>query len=765
MKRNLAGLVLLVSLLVASGAWALESVLDTELLPPDEAFKLASPVFRDGTIHLEWDIADGYYMYRDKFKFHSGTAGITLGQPQLPPGKVKEDLFFGKVTVYRRNVTVKVPVDGKPVGGEEFSLVVTSQGCNEPVGVCYPPQTKTVSISYPAPLTPALLTKPGNPLAALSQLGNTLGLGSAQDEFLPPDQAFIFSATAVDSKTIQAHWDIAEGYYLYRDKFKFSLKDAPEGVIIGGINLPQGKVKDDPFFGRIQVFYRDVDVVVPISGAAPGQAIRLLVGYQGCADAGLCYPPQTKTVSLELPAKTTKTASKPESKISAPVADEPETITEQDQLVGQLKGGSLLATIGLFFIAGLALAFTPCVFPMIPILSGVIAGHGDNITTRKAFMLSLAYVLAMALTYTAMGVAAGLAGAGIAAWFQDPWVLSAFAGIFVLLSLSMFGFYELQMPSAIQSKLTAISNTQEGGHLLGAGIMGFLSALIVSPCVTAPLIAALIYIGKTGDAVLGGVSLFSLSIGMGVPLLIIGTGGGKLLPKAGAWMDAIKAFFGVLLLGLAVWLISPVLPGPIILALWALLLIVSAIYMGALEQLPSPVSGWRKLWKGLGLALLVYGALLVIGAASGSKDPLAPLESLGRIVGTGSQTAVVSDHALPFKPIKSIEDLDREVAAASKQGRYVMLDFYADWCVACKEFEKFTFSDPGVQQALKNVILLQADVTANDATDRALMKHFGLFGPPSILFFGPDGRERSARRVVGYMNAEQFKAHLATTLR
>jgi thiol:disulfide interchange protein DsbD len=393
---------------------------------------------------------------------------------------------------------------------------------------------------------------------------------------------------------------------------------------------------------------------------------------------------------------------------------------------------------------------------MIPILSGIIAGQGDSITTRKAFFLSLAYVLAMALTYAVVGVIAGMFGANLQATFQNPWVLTVFAGVFVALALSMFGFYDLQLPSSVQSKLAEISNKQEGGTLFGAAIMGALSALIVGPCVAPPLMGALIFIGQTGDAVLGFFALLGLGLGMGAPLLAIGTSAGKLLPRAGGWMDAVKAVFGVLLLAVAILLVERILPAAVAMLLWGLLLIASGVYMGALTSLTAESGGWAKLWKSIGLALLVYGMLMLVGAAAGGKDTIQPLRGLAPAGGSAAAAA----HA-EFKRIKTVEDLDREVAAAAAAGKPVMLDFYADWCVSCKEMERYTFPEPEVVAAMEKFVLLQADVTANDAEDKALMQgRFGLPGPPAMMFFDASGEELRGYRLVGFVPAEEFAAHL-----
>jgi thiol:disulfide interchange protein DsbD len=437
----------------------------------------------------------------------------------------------------------------------------------------------------------------------------------------------------------------------------------------------------------------------------------------------------------------------------------PLTLSEQDRLAQLLVNGTAWVTIASFLGFGLLLAFTPCVFPMIPILSSIIVGQGHKLTTRRAFALSLVYVLAMAFTYTVAGVLAGLFGGNLQAAFQDPWIIGTFAALFAVLSLSMFGFYELQIPLAVQNRLSKMSNRQAGGTYLGVAIMGLLSALIVGPCVAPPLAGALIYIGNTGDPWLGGMALFALSLGMGAPLLLIGTSAGRFLPRSGAWMNTVKAVFGVTLLAVAVWMLERVLPGEVTMILWALLLIVPAIYLGALEPFKVEATGWTKLWKGVGLVMLIYGGILIIGAASGSRDVFQPLRLLASS-GGGTGAVAANDHALPFRRIKSVTDLDREVAAASDQGRPVMLDFYADWCVSCKEMERFTFSDKDVQLALANATLLQADVTANDEDDKALLTRFDLYGPPSILFYGSDGVERRPYRLVGYLGPQAFRSHV-----
>jgi thiol:disulfide interchange protein DsbD len=579
-------------------------------------------------------------------------------------------------------------------------------------------------------------------------------LGGAEDDILDPDEAFKIS---YDSQPglFKVSWDIAEGHYLYRDKMQITT-DEP-GINSNPLVMPQGDAKDDPIFNKtLYVFHNLADVALPYQYNDSGdKEVTFKVKYQGCSEiSGICYPPQTKkfTVKLSPISEAQAAASQQEAGLSEPVS-------EQDEIANALRSGNTWLTLIIFFGAGLLLAFTPCVFPMIPILSGIIVGQGEEITTRKAFYLSLVYVLAMAFTYTIVGILVGLSGENIQAWFQNPWIIGSFAAIFVALSFSMFGFYELQMPASIQSKLVNISNSQQGGNIVGVAIMGFLSALIVGPCVTAPLVGALIYIAETGDAVLGGMALFSLSMGMGAPLLLIGASAGKFLPKAGAWMDAVKAVFGVLLLGLAIWLLERVAPAAATMALWAALIIVSAIYMGAMDSLAEGSSGWKKLWKGLGVLLLIYGIIILLGLASGNRNVYQPLKGLAGISGTASQV----EH-LNFKQIKGVDGFNAELERANAAGKTVMLDFYADWCVSCKEMEAFTFSDPAVQKALDGVVLLQADVTPNDEKDTELYKHFGIIGPPSIMFFGTDGKENRNYRVVGFMPADKFSEHVKRAL-
>ncbi|MBK9161589.1 MAG: protein-disulfide reductase DsbD [Nitrosomonadales bacterium] len=583
--------------------------------------------------------------------------------------------------------------------------------------------------------------------------------GAKQPSFLPPDQAFALEVLVRDAHTLQANYKITPGYYLYRDKIDFMIDG--NAAKVSRIDLPRGEMKQDPNFGDTEVFHRSFQAGITLERTSDAaSSITLTAVYQGCSEQGLCYPSIEKIMQIDLPdtrtgvsvppAKMMKEAPQPAAISPLPLSPDMESVAgQEDSKIARLfKSGSFWLIISFFFGAGLLLAFTPCVFPMIPILSGIIVGHGHKITHMHAFILSLAYVLGMAITYAAAGIAAGFSGELISNALQTPWVLGSFAALFVLLSLSMFGFYELQLPSALQSKLTDTSNRLHGGHLSGVFAMGALSAIIMGPCVAAPLAGALLYISQTHDAVLGGTALFALALGMGAPLLLIGTSAGVLLPRAGAWMEAVKRFFGVLLLALAIWIIQPLLPVSAQMLLWSLLLILSAAYLRVLEPVPHNASGWQKLLKGIGLLVLLLGIAYLVGALSGARDILRPLGALG-------QSAAQPSATLQFERIKDGADLDRRLALAKGQ-QVVMLDFYADWCVSCKEMERFTFADAVVQDKLGAVLLLQVDVTANSASDKALLKRFSLYGPPATLFFDTEGRELGDFRVVGYQDAAQF---------
>ncbi len=568
------------------------------------------------------------------------------------------------------------------------------------------------------------------PAQAASQFSK-LFTDSDSEEFLPVDQAFKVEAGLIDASHAQLKFVIAPGHYLYRERIQL----LPPTGDTANMTLPAGETKNDPNFGKQQVFHHDTLAEVTFSGAAPSS---LQVRYQGCSEKGLCYPPQTKLLTLGSAAS----ASPANALSMAPAADEGD-----DEFSGKLlSSGHWWQIVAGFFGAGLLLAFTPCMFPMIPILSGIIVGKNAHVSRGKAFTLSLAYTLGMCLTYTLAGVAAGLSGQLLSNALQTPAALITGALVFVVLSFSMFGFYELKLPSAVENYFFNWSNRFKGGHLVSDFLMGAISALIISPCVAAPLAGALLYISQTHDVTLGAVALFSLSLGMGVPLLLIGASAGTLLPKAGEWMNAVRRLFGVLMLGVAIWIVSPVLPVAVQLVLWAALCIVPAIYLRAIDPLPATASTVQRVFKGFAVIVLLYGVALLIGAWSGARSPLQPLQNL--------MTASASNvQSLPFQRIHSVQELQQAVSAAN--GQPVMLDFYADWCVSCKEYEQFVFTAPQVQAALKGVVLLQADVTDNREQDAALLKQFALFGPPGIVFFNPQGQALQPV-IKGYQDASKF---------
>jgi len=569
--------------------------------------------------------------------------------------------------------------------------------------------------------------------------------GAATEEPLEAEQAYRFSAQALDGKTIEARWQIADGYYLYRHKIKFTAE--PATVKLGEPVLPAGHVKDDEFFGRVETYRDDLRIRIPVD-AGDAKSITLKAVSQGCWDKGVCFPPTPQQAVVAMLGGGAMPTAAVASVAADPRPPAAAAGDESSQIVKLLRHGGFWLNIVSFFGFGLLLCLTPCVLPMVPILSGIIVNHGHAVTHGRAFALSLAYVLGMAVTYAAIGVAAGFSGTLLSNTLQNAWGLGAFALIFVVLSLSMFGLYELQLPSAIESRLSETANRQ-GGSFGAIAVMGALSALIVSPCVAAPLAGALLYIAQTKDAVLGGSALFSLALGMGAPLLAVGVFSRSLLPKAGPWMEAVKKFFGVLMLATALWLVAPVIPAWLQMLGWTALLIVPGIFMRAIDPLPEHATGWNRLWKGVGVLMLLAGIAMLAGVLGGSRDPLRPLGFL-------ASSAAADARGLAFTRVKSAAELDARLNDAAAKGQPAMLDFYADWCVSCKEMEKYTFVDPQVQTRLAGTLLLQADVTASDDDGIGLLKRFGLFGPPGIIFFGTDGKAIDGVRVVGYQPADQF---------
>jgi len=590
-------------------------------------------------------------------------------------------------------------------------------------------------------------------------------LRAAEPDLLEPDKAFRFSARVVAADAIELRYLVAPGYYLYRDKFRFRIE--PETVQPGTPDLPPGEKKKDEFFGEVQTYRGEVRFRLPITNTASADAITLTATSQGCADVGVCYVPHDQTARLNLASAAVQPSSGAQAErgaqagLGAAVRPEPVeggtaatpadrfAVSNDDSAIARLFDGGVALLIASFFGFGLLLSFTPCVLPMVPILSGIIVGRGTQLTKTHALLLSGAYVLGMAITYAVAGVLAGLSGAMLSAALQNAWVLGSFAAIFVLLSGAMFGFYELQLPSALQTRLAVATNRLHGGHFAGVFAMGALSALIVGPCVAAPLAAALLYISKSGDVVLGGSALFAMALGMGVPLMVVGASAGTLMPKVGPWMETVKRFFGVLLLGVAIYLVAPLVPIAVEMLAWAALLVITGIHLRAIDPLPAGAHSFDRIAKGVGVIALVAGIAFVVGALSGSRDVLQPLAGL-RSAASAPETA----GAPLFTRVASADELDRAIASA--RGRPVMLDFYADWCVSCKEMERYTFTNAQVKTRMDAIAKLQVDVTANTAEHQALLRRFRLFGPPGIVFFDGDGREIDGLRVIGFQPADRF---------
>ena len=622
------------------------------------------------------------------------------------------------------------------------------------------------AVAADLPASPAS-SRPANGIDAVLAAGRA---SSNDSEFLSPEVAFRLAVVPDGPDRARLIWQLADGYYLYRSRIKVATTS--DRAQLGALAMPTGHVKQDDYFGKQEVYHHELTATLPVarSGGAAFD-LPLSVTYQGCADAGLCYPPITKTFNVSLPSggggasgglpgapsggaapTSSATASPGTLAPNAAPANAPAAfVSEQDNYASVLRDSNILWVILSFLGTGILLSFTPCVLPMVPIVSGIIIGDGTNLTLRRTFSLSLTYVLGMALTYTAAGIAVAAGGQQVQAMFQQPWIIVLFAAMFIVLALSMFGLFTLQMPAAIQTRLASVSNRQSTGSYGGVAIMGALSALIVTTCVAPALVGALLFIGQSGNMVRGGLALFAMGLGMGAPLLVVGASAGKLLPKAGAWMDLVKRLFGALMLAVAAWMLERIVPERFAMLLW----IVPAVSLAVV--LWAGVSGLRRhgLLVRFAAALATgYAGLLVAGAIMGATNPLSPL----------TRSTASNRHDLPFRTIKSVADLQREVADAKSQGKGVLLDFYADWCVSCKEMERYTFTDPTVQSALHATVLLRANVTDNDDADKALLQHFNIYGPPTIALYGSDGQERSSFRVVGYMKAADFAALLHQAL-
>ncbi len=777
MKRLLAALLALLPFATVYGGT------EDELLEPDLAFSLSTRVSDSRTLAVDWKIAPGYYMYRDKFKFEPLDNDVVFKSPVIPPGKKKKDPLFGTVETYTKAVSIRLPIERRPSGALTARLRITGQGCNEPIGVCYPPIIKEVSFALPPvkaqvgrPRAPTTGAREPTTTVPSSLTGLTRAVRTAsgqEEEVVDPERAFFLSVEGIDRDNLVAHFDIADCCYLYRDKMRFELAPLdgaalPAAVRLGSYSLPPGKKKTDDWIGETEVYHGAVDVMLRLEGVrgnTPPLALR--VTYQGCSEKGvtICYPPMIKRFSVK--ASDGKLALTALSDGLARIAAAPGSDTTSLKRIDTRKFVlSVLAAFGI----GLLLTFTPCVLPMIPILSSVIVGSTDrHITKLEGGLLSLSYVLGTAVTYTTTGVVAGATGEQLQAYFQNTWTIGIFSALFVLLALSMFGFYELQMPAFIQSFLHAHSSRVharvkhvKGGAFLGIFFMGMLSALVVGACVSPLFISALGVAIANRDPVLGGAIMFSMALGMGVILIAIGVGAGFLLPRAGPWMNRVKQVFGVMLLGVAIYLLG-FLPEVPVLLLWAALFIVIAVYMGATETLPKGASGWRYLWKGAGTVVLVWGVLALMGGLAGNRDILnpLPLSLTGGGVGTGPIAGGVAEARLAqplFAPVRTLAELDAQLARARAAGRPAMLDYYATWCTDCVRMEKSTFRDSRVQRVVRSsFVALQADVTdPNDPEARGIKRRFGVYGPPAMLFFDTNGEERRDLRTYGYKSPQDL---------
>ena len=747
-------LIAFLSLLLTSQVFALS---EEDLLPPDQAFSVNARAIDANNVEVEWTAADGYYMYNDKFNFKSETPGIEIGDISLPPGKkkigIRPDGTEGELEVYRHKLAIKVPLI-RTADTTSLRITVGAQGCAD-LGVCYPPAKHTILLNLPA-----ATTAPASGIQKLSSLGDSL-LGGGQQEFLSPDQAFSYSASLDKNGNIVANWTIADGYYLYKDKFSFSTDTA--GVQLGKINMPQGKmhhgILPDGSEGEVEVYMKTLSIIIPVDNAPAAGVLSFTAKFQGCADAGICYPPMTKKTDFTV---SNTLATKAPAQAAAVTATTEEPAAEN----------SYLWYILVAFVIGLGLTFTPCVLPMVPILSSIIVGQSvdGKITKFKGGMLSASYVLGTSVIYTIAGYFAGKSGDQLQAHFQNIWLIGGVSIILVLLSLSMFGLFTIQMPAAIQSRMQTKSSGLQSGSLFGVFLMGILSSMIVGACASPILLSVLLVAIESHDPILGSLIMFSMSWGMGVILIAIGIGAGALIPKAGTWMDSVKYFFGVLLIAVAIHILT-VLPDVPVLLLWGVFFITLGVYMGATQSLPETASGWRSFWKGLGTVFLVWGVLSLIGSVQGNRDIMHPVNFSGFTSGSNNMPmnspaagTSQSGHEV-FTQVTSIASLESELAKAKAAGKPVMIDFFATWCTDCLRLEKSTFSDPDVKKLMDNFVALQVDVTdpSNPETS-AVQKKLGVYGPPAILFFDKNGQRNKSKDFYGFKDADDFVAHLKQAL-
>ncbi|MGA8260144.1 MAG: protein-disulfide reductase DsbD [Arenicellales bacterium] len=721
------------------------------LLKPRQAFRFEARLVSPGRLRATWRIAQGYYMYRRSFSVTAMNGDAALGKPVFPKGRMKHDENFGDVEIYDSDVTFTVPIDSTPLGEDRLVIQAVGQGCNEPIGVCFPPVTETATI----PLTAAGESSQNGASSGSGIIGSLqalMGGGSSQQEFLRPDEAFKLRLEPTGPRALVAKFSIEPGYYLYKDKI--AVESETPDVKVTAVELPQGKKKTDPNFGEVYAFHHSFDAFIALTrGDAGPREASFRLKYQGCAEAGICYPPIEKTVSLRLPGDSGATS------VSGDAGGTPPPAAGSGFGGSKPASGGLLAGLSLVLLAfgsGLLLTFTPCVLPMIPILAGIIVGQGSSVTRTRGGSLAAVYVLGTAVTYTAVGVVAGLTGDQLQAHFQNAWAIGLIAALLGLMALSMFGFYELKMPSAIQTHLQHRATGLKAGAYGGVFLMGILSALIVGACVSPVLISILSLAIKRADPVLGGAIMFAMALGMGLVLVALGFGFGHFLPKTGPWMETVKHVFGLLLLAVAVYLLGA-LPRVPVLYLWAALMLGTAVYLGS-GSFRHRRRGWRWMRQLASVALVAWSVLAVIGGVQGSRDILRPVNYQALAGARGGQPVVRVD----FRQAPNPQALAGLMKAARAEGKPVMIDYYADWCVDCVRMEKSTFATPRVARALNDeFVLIQVDLTdPDDPGTRAIKQAHDVYGPPAVLFFDRQGREIRSLRRYGYMNSRQFLHHI-----
>jgi len=722
---------------------------NASLLPANEAFQLNAQIVED-KVELTWSIASGYFVVKESIEISTAESN-QLGASIFPQAIPTVDAFLGNINIYRGEQSVVLPISSENTS--DLALSVVFDGCAD-LGICYPPITKNITLSTPiktqvqvvseAPALDSSTTAEPSTQVSLLQAGGPL----------PADEAFNLDVIAIDEKTLNVRWLVHKDYYLYKDKISISV----EGASIANIAYPDATLKNDEFFGQVSIYDRPIEVLLSLANISSGK-VTLSIEYQGCWKGGVCYPPQQANYSISLPgSERNNVAVDPESDIEAPTNSLPAAFEQMnnEELTAQelFQKGGLALFIGAF-LAGLALSYTPCIYPMVPILSGIIVGQKDSPSTLKAVLMSLAFVLSMSIAYGLIGATAGYFGAGvnIQAILQTPWVLVLFGLIFIFLAFSMFGYYDIQLPKKLQSKITQISNKQNGGSFIGVAIMGFLSALIIGPCVTPFLATALSYVIADGSATKGAIGLFAMGLGMGVPLIIICGWGINALPKSGLWMETVKHVFGVLMLAVALYLLDRIISPFASLALWASLLTIAPIALGAITPLDKQSSSWRRIFKAVNLIVLGYGILLWLLVARGGGDMHQPLADWD--YNANNQTV----QSIDFELLQSEEQLDRLIANTQGSDNLIVLKFYADWCVSCKTLERKVFSDREVIKNLDNALALTANVTDNTEANKSLLARFDIAGPPAILFF-KNGKEARSQRIIGEISAKDFLKRL-----